>query len=309
MSVGASLALEWFFFLMPVSGVYALVDDELGNRNEGVEQMLLLVHRLGDRNDPADLFREYESEMPEVYDLLFRRPDIDDVLIWNVGIVAEWWRGSLGCYTFSDEKFASRAEIVRSKLGELERRAQEVGVATSVSEFPLRLPDRALVLQRLKNSENSKFRADAAVKEMMRLRFAYVGGRRQRAEQHADIVAALNVELNAGEYNNIGYLRLAQGRHREAKGMLDAGIAKADAGESTFGLLYYNRGVVRAMDGDRDGALEDFQVAAKWSENQSKRNTIASCLFALRDEGGQVVVEEITEKPDIRELATEGIRY
>jgi hypothetical protein len=85
-------------------------------------------------------------------------------------------------------------------------------------------------------------------------------------------------------------------------------MAKTDRSSAVFGLLSYNRGVARALDGDRPGALEDFEAAAKWAEGRTRGDTVASCLFVLREEAGELTVEEVTEKPEIRELALEGIR-
>lgn len=308
MPMSFSMGLELALFLMEIKGVYSLVRDEPSERNGGVEEILTLIRRVGDRDDHIDLFREYEADMDDVFDLVFRRPDVHEVQMWSIEIAAAWWSGPLFCYMYTDELFEGRVEGLRSRLGELQQRGEEVGASVAIHESALPLPDRGVFLEKLKSSGNSRFRGDAARKQMMWLRFAYLTDRKVRAEQHADLVSALEVELEAEEYNNIGYLRLAQGKCQEARKTFDAGIAKTDRQGPAFGLLSYNRGIARALDGDRTGALEDLEAAARWAEGRTKGSTTASCLFALRDEGGQLSVEEITEKPDIRELASEGMQ-
>jgi hypothetical protein len=176
-------------------------------------------------------------------------------------VVVEW---GVTVYMYVDEGFGERAERLKGRLTEMQERAREIGIGVSIDQRGFDLPQRTVILKKLRESENSKLREEIVSDELEGLRKAYLAGRKERAEQRAEVISALGGELEAVQHNNVGYLRLAQGRLAEAREMFDAGIGKTGEGDRGFGVLSYNRGVVRALEGNQPGALADFKATLEW---------------------------------------------
>jgi tetratricopeptide (TPR) repeat protein len=313
MPLESSISFELLLFALDagiegVLGETRAEGEKEKGRGIGKESALELLEEIANPSDDTDLFREKEAVMKRLYDMLFEQPMALEAVVWSCELRLEWWTGAFTGYSYKTGPHWEQDRI-REAFSTLAQRAEALGGTLRLKESLVPLPDRAVVLGKLRGSENDRFRKEAAERQTDWMRLSYLEGKVELAAEHADVIIQLDVELEAGEYNNIGYLRLSQRRFEEAMTMLGRGLARIGREDDGFGLLSYNRGITRAMEGDQSGALEDFEAVAAWAEGRASSVTTAGCLFVLRGENGSMFMDEVRETPDLRVLSADAVRF
>jgi len=200
-------------------------------------------------------------------------------------------------------------EPINEALETLKVRAEKIGAKlTRTIDYFSVSPYEAL-RERLRRSENQTLRNAVALRHVEELAVEYAdNGNKLEAEFHAECVEVLNYRpSDPTDLNNIGYLSLALGKLDSARAYIERGLEEATVASIKL-LLIYNLGMVEAVSGNVDAALEHFETCMKLGNHVSKREREVRCLMLpIKQSDGPIAFEEIMSSPDVLAFAAEAI--
>lgn len=262
-------------------------------------------------------------------DPLESTPDLAEVIYWssldfqeygrfpvvsvNVASTGARFRRWYGCRSpstcESDQDLIHGFERLRLTFEEAAVRARDLGGDLQVQVEVVPAAPIAILREWVLNSDNQRMREGFAIGHIHRMIEAYTELHDlPKAKFHGDLAYSYHSRLSGMSANNLGYLNMVLDDLERARELLGLAIETAED-DSERALPTYNSGVVEAISGHYQGALERFNEVIQLLADEDEDSRTMACLLvpALNLKLGRLEYPEV-QSPDLLQSAKSACR-
>lgn len=296
------LALE-SFLRGETEGLNSIV--EFSPLSIDVDSVDNIAIKMASEDSGEDFFAEGSSLMLETYFLMLAYRERETIPVVWIRLILPWLKIQSWHYLEkpnNTEPVDACLHIIQSLKG----RVDQVGGDLAVEKKDLRVVPIEVLAQKVKATDNQKFRDFIANSHALRMTAEYTTEANvNEALFHANLSYRYNPAPEEHVMsNNLGYLFMAVGDLDRARELLERAVDICD-GPEECALSNYNLGVLEAKRGDFPSAFAKIQLSIEQAKKLEEQKREMACLFVPRIVNAKLEFEEV-KHPDILEVAREA---
>lgn len=261
-----------------------------------------IARKMGDLESQEDIFADGPLLVKDLYILMNRFDDQEALPILSISVkflflqVHSWYYFEPGC-----SNNIECMELLEKIAGNVMSLGGELSYKVNIVSFS----SRETLQRKVLFTTNEKLRIDLSNYHHHALFQSYVFEKNlEKAIFHADVAIKYNPDIKYVSYcTNLGYIYIAKGELEEAKKILLRALS-SDEKNYEKALPLYNLGILSAIEKDYQKSVEYFSTCIDYMAELGNVPRFCSCLFTLKEEKGELLVEECVNDPELTICAT-----
>ena len=255
-----------------------------------------------------DIFVEEAPYLEELYWIMVKNRDYKNIPIVDIRFTFPWVKFH-SFYYASNPNDKTPIEVCLRKLHSLMPRFENVNGSLIINKIDLRPVPIDTLSHKIEGTANEELRNKLAAVHVRKMVENYCKeNQAEEAKFHAELAYKYAIDLTSSEYNNLGYYFLQNGQYAIARDLLNK-AADRHSELSTLSLIKYNIGVLEALEGDYQQALNEIKESLELSKELSEDDRKVFCLIVPKLINNVISFEENRVNIDLMAAANTAIMY